>query len=57
MGYFSVSFYEIDFKHWHNDSYVLKFYAMTFLGIHSFSSEFIQDFLDHYVDRCNVHVG
>ena len=48
------------FKPWLNDSYVLKFSAMTFLRIHSCSSGFIQDFLDHYVDQCrlnDVHVN
>ena len=60
IGYFSFGFYPIDFKPWHNDSYVLKFTAMTFLGIHSCSPGFIQDFPDQYVDQCrfnDVHVG
>ena len=55
MGYFSLHFYQIAFKPW-----VLTFYAMTFFRIHSCSSGFIQDFLDHYADRCrfnDVHVG
>ena len=54
MGDFSLSCYPIDFKPWHNDSKILKFYTM------SCSSGFVQDFLDHYVDgfRSNdVDVG
>ena len=60
MRYFSLSFYPIDFKPWHNDPYVLERCAMTFLSHKSCSSGFIQDFLDHYVDQCwynDVHVG
>ena len=60
IGYVCLSFYLIDIKPWHNDPKVLKFSARTFLGIHSCSSGFIQDFLDHYVDQCrfnDVHVG
>ena len=43
MDNFSLSFYPIDFKHWHNDHLVLKFYTMIF----SCYSGFIQDILDH----------
>ena len=42
-------FLPIDFKPWHNDSYVLGRCAMTFQSIPSCSSGFIQDFLDHPV--------
>ena len=48
--YFALSFHPIDFTPWHNDPYVLRCYAMTFLRIPSCSSGFIQDFLDHYID-------
>ena len=60
MDNFSLIFHKIDFKPWHNDPYVLKFYAMTLLRIHTCSYGFIQDFLDHYVDGCrsnDVNVG
>ena len=52
MHYFSISFYPIYFKSWHNDPYVLGRCAMPFLSHTSCSSGFIQDFLDHYADQC-----
>ena len=63
--YFSLSFYPIDFKPWHNELgfgevYFSKSFSKTFLSHTSCSSGFIQDFLNHYVDQCRfnyVHVG
>ena len=60
MGNFSLNLYPIDFKTSHNDPLVLKMNAMNSLGIHSCSTGFIQDFLDHYADECwsnDVDVG
>ena len=57
--YFPLRFNPISFKPWHNDPYVLGRCVITFKRIPSCSSRFIQDFMDHYVDRCrfnDVHV-
>ena len=32
-GYYSLSFYAIDFQPWHNDPYILGRCAMTFLQV------------------------
>ena len=57
--YFSLSFYLINFKHRHNDYFVSRYYAMTFLRFLNCPYGFIQNLLDHYVDLClinSVHV-
>ena len=53
---------KINFKPWHNDHYVGYWGGLPylFLRIPSCSSGFIQDFLNHYVNRCrlnDVHFG
>ena len=30
---------------------------MTFFGISGWSSRFIQDFMDHYMDQCQILLG
>ena len=55
-GYFSLSFYLIDFKPWHDDPWVLGRCSMTFLSHRSCLSGFIQNFLKHYVDQCWFNV-
>ena len=56
-GNFSLIFYAIDLKPWHND---LGRCAMSFLSHKTCSSEFIHNFLDQYVHHCRsngLHVG
>ena len=61
MCYFTLSFYPIDFKPWHYDTYVLRFIGMLFFKTSQLLYRIYSGFSGSLcVDRCllnSVHVG